>query len=190
MTGSLPTASTSRAQPEDGPLRMLSRLHARTLAQCAELCALAAHVAACGCDEQARRASQAALHYFDTCPPQYRADEEKDLFPALLESMAGSDAVCLRDLTWEMTRQHRAADAMWQRLREPLAALAGGQSATLEGAAVQAFAALHRSQIEREETELLPMAARLLTDDALEQLWASMRERHGEPIQGPSPRRV
>jgi len=180
--GSFPTAGTSRAEPEDGPLRMLSRLHARTLEHCADLCALVAHVAECGCDEQARRASQAAVRYFDTCPAQYHADEEEDLFPALLESMAGSDAVCLRDLTSEMARQHRALEAMWQRLRKPLAALAGGQGATLEGAQVQAFAALHRSQIEREETELLPMAARLLTDDALEQLRGSMRKRHGEPI--------
>ena len=166
----------------EGPLEMLSHLHARTLQQCESLRQLALGLAEHGCDEQASRTAETLLRYFDLCAPQYCSDEEEDLFPALLESMAGSDAVCLRDLTSEMARQHRALEAMWQRLRKPLAALAGGQSAALEGAEVQAFAALHRSQIEREETELLPMAARLLTDDALEQLRGSMRKRHGEPI--------
>jgi hemerythrin-like domain-containing protein len=38
---------------------------------------------------------------------------------------------------------------------------------------------LYRSHIEREQAELLPMAERLLTDEAMEQVWASMRLRHG-----------
>lgn len=38
------------------------------------------------------------MRYFDTAA-RHHEDEEQDLFPALLESMAGSDAVCLRELT-------------------------------------------------------------------------------------------
>lgn len=158
---------------------MLARLQARTLQQCATLCRLSEYLAECGSDEQARRAAETVLHYFDTCPPQYFSDEEEDLYPALLESMAGSDAVCLNELTAGMAQQHRALESSWARLRPRLAAIVSEQATTLDSAEVEAFANLYRSHIEREQSELLPMAQRLLTDQALEQVWASMRLRHG-----------
>lgn len=176
--GSFPDVGTPADHPE-GLLEMLARLHARTLQQCATLRRLVLYLAECGCDEQARRVGDTVLRYFDEVSSQYRSDEEEDLFPALLESMAGSDAVCLRELTSGMTREHRTLETMWARLRTPLAAVASGKSSLLDSAEVEAFVALHHSHIEREQTELLPMAARLLTDEALEQVWASMRERRG-----------
>jgi hypothetical protein len=176
--GSFPELEIPKGEAE-GPLDLLSRLHARTLQQCATLRRLVLYLAECGCDEQARRAAESVLRFFDVRSSQYRGDEEEDLFPALLESMAGSDAVCLRELTSAMAQQHRALEMMWERLRTPLAALASGQGSTLDSAAVEAFAALYHSHIEREQSELLPMAARLLTDEALQQLWNSMRSRHG-----------
>jgi hemerythrin-like domain-containing protein len=162
----------------DGPLELLSRLHARTLDQCTALQRLALRLSESGADAQDRRAAEALLRYFDEAPPQYHSDEEEDLFPALLESMAGSDAVCLRDLTAAVTAQHRTLEIMWGRLRESVAAVSGGQHALLDSSEVDAFVRLNRSHIECEEGELLPMASRLLTDDALAQVWQSMRERH------------
>jgi hemerythrin-like domain-containing protein len=165
--------------PPTSALELLARLQARTLQQCATLCRLAEYLAECGSDEQARRAAETVLRYFDTCPPQYFSDEEEDLYPALLESMAGSDAVCLNELTAGMTLQHRTLEAKWARLRESLAAVVSEQATILDSAEVEAFATLYRSHIEREQAELLPMAERLLTDEAMEQVWASMRLRHG-----------
>ena len=118
------------------------------------------------------------MRHFDICASQYCSDEEEDLFPALLESMAGSDAVCLREITSAMAQQHRTLEMMWQRLRKPLAAVAGGKDAAPDNGSVDVFVALYRSHIEREQIELLPMAARLLTDDAMEQVGQSMRKRH------------
>lgn len=165
--------------PPEGALELLARLQARTLQQCATLRRLAEYLAECGSDEQARRAAETVLRYFDTCPPQYFSDEEEDLYPALIESMAGSDAVCLNELTAGLTQQHRRLETMWARLRKNLAAVVSEQAKTLDSAQVEAFAALYRSHIEREQAELLPMAERLLTDEALDQVWASMRLRHG-----------
>jgi hypothetical protein len=165
--------------PPKGALEMLARLQARTLQQCATLRRLTEYLAECGSDEQARRAGETVLRYFDTCPPQYFSDEEEDLYPALIESMAGSDAVCLNELTAAMTQQHRMLQAKWSRLRESLAAVVSERATTLDRAEVEAFAALTRSHIEREQAELLPMADRLLTGEALDQIWSSMRVRHG-----------
>ena len=175
--GNLPDASSPSVKPE-GPLEMLSHLHARTLQHCEALRELVLRLDERGCDEQSRRAAASVLRYFDVCASQYCSDEEEDLFPALLESMAGSDAVCLRDLTSAMAQQHRTLEMMWQRLRKPLAAVAAGKDAAPDNGSVDVFVALYHSHIEREQIELLPMAARLLTDDALKQVGKSMRKRH------------
>ena len=80
------------------PLEMLAACHQRIVQQCDTLNRLLPHLAAHGADLQAQQAAQAVLRYFDQAAVDHHADEEQDLFPALLESMAGSDAVCLREL--------------------------------------------------------------------------------------------
>jgi len=181
---SFPDVGPSAAEP-DGPLAMLSQLHARSLRQCATLRRLALYLSECGNDAQARRAAETVLRYFDVCAPRYCADEEDDLFPALLESMAGSDALCLKELTSGMAQQHRTLERLWARLRPAVAAVAAGDASGLDSHEVEAFATEYHSHVEREDSELLPMAARLMTDEALQQVWAAMRQRHGAPSPQP-----
>src|SRR3546814_9999059 len=76
------------------------------------------------------------MRYFDTSAIQHHADEEVDLFPALIESMAGSDAVCIRELTDGLCADHRKLEAGWRRLRETLAKIGQGQAVTLPDVAV------------------------------------------------------
>jgi hypothetical protein len=47
------------------------------------------------------------MRYFDTAARHHHEDEELDLFPALLECVAGPDAVCLRQLTAALCSDHR-----------------------------------------------------------------------------------
>lgn len=173
----LPENGPSAAPPE-GPCEMLSRLQARTLQQCATLKRLAEYLGECGSDDEARHVAGTIVRYFDTCQPRLFADEEEELFPALLESMAGSDPVCLRELTAAMAREHRTLELSWARLRNALAAVMRGEGAGLDRSEVDAFVSLYQSHIEREQSELLPMAQRLLTDDALADVSASMQKRH------------
>ncbi|MEO7852484.1 MAG: hemerythrin domain-containing protein [Rubrivivax sp.] len=161
------------------PLEMLAACHLRIESQCDTLQRLAEHLLQHGCDEQARSAAAGVMRYFDTAALQHHADEESDLFPALLESMAGSDAVCLRELTQSLTQDHRALTLQWRALRTPLSRLAEGGEAVLPEDAVRAFADAYRAHLEREDGELLPMATRLLDDSALEQIGRAMRERRG-----------
>ena len=100
-------------------------------------------------------------------------------FEAPLESMAGSDAVCLRALTDSLTADHRQLDAHWQRVRSALVRVVAGDGVSLPAADGDALVGLYAQHIEREERELLPMAARLLSDDALQQIGRAMRERRG-----------
>lgn len=161
------------------PLEMLAACHGRVQAQCATLQRLLPHVAAHGADQPAREAATAVMRYFDTAAVHHHADEETDLFPALIEAMAGSDAVCIRALTQTLATEHRLLEAQWQRLRAALALLAAGDATALAPALVQDFNALYAGHIAREEAELLPMAERLLDDATLDRVGLAMRRRRG-----------
>lgn len=225
MNISIPGFSSPAASTE-APLEMLAACHIRIQRQCATLRRLAAHLAEHGADAQARSAAAGVLRYFDTAAPQHHADEEQDLFPALIESMAGSDPVCLKGMTQGLRDEHSELETAWARLRPRLQAIAAaapagdgksvaadgadssaataggaapgaaregsagaqqpgrpeqGNSAALPAADVEAFTALYERHIRFEEDELLPMAARLLSDEELARIGRAMRERRGIP---------
>jgi len=165
----------------EAPLEMLAACHGRVQRQCATLKRLVAHVAAQGADAQAQSAAASVMRYFDTAAVHHHEDEEQDLFPALLESMAGSDAVCIREITDGLVRDHRALEVAWRRVRATLVRIAAGENVALESADVEALVGLYERHIEVEERELLPMAARLLDDDELARIGRAMRERRGIP---------
>lgn len=178
MSSSLPGFSAPTAGFEV-PLEMLSACHLRIEDQCSTLRRLVPHLLDRGADANARAAAAGVLRYFATAAKDHHVDEEEDLFPALLESMPGSDAVCLRDLTAALTLEHRELEARWDRLRPALERIAAGETATLDASEVDGLADLYASHIAREEEELLPMAARLLADAELDRVGAAMRERRG-----------
>lgn len=163
----------------EAPLEMLSACHGRIERQCATLRRLVPHLASHGADEDARAAAASIMRYFDSAAKHHHEDEEKDLFPALIESMAGSDPVCLREMTQGLAEEHRELEARWRHLRAKLERIFAGHGVPLSSEDVQALVGLYERHMEREEQELLPMAARLLNDDALERIGRSMRERRG-----------
>ena len=161
------------------PLEMLSACHGRIEQQCSTLRRLQSHLPGHGADDQARAAAAGVMRYFDLAARQHHEDEERDLFPALLESMAGSNPVCLRELTEDLTAEHRELEAAWRRIRAVLERVEAGEEVVLGLEQVEAFVDLYARHIEREEQELLPMAARLLSGDELDRIGRAMRERRG-----------
>jgi hypothetical protein len=87
---------------------MLAACHCSVERQCSTLQRLVAHLATHMVDDDARNAAAAVLRYFDTSAKDHHADEEADLFRALIESMAGSDATCIRTLIDSLTADHRS----------------------------------------------------------------------------------
>jgi len=178
MAVGIPGFSSPAVGPE-APLALLSACHERVGRQCATLRRLTAHVAEHGADAAAQAAAGSVLRYFDTAAVHHHSDEEEDLFPALIESMAGSDAYCLHALVDGLTQEHRQLEAAWRGLHGPLQAVSAGQPADLDADRVDAFCNLYAAHIQREEDELLPMAARLLDDHALADMSRAMRARRG-----------
>lgn len=177
-TMSFPGFSSPAAGPE-APLDMLAACHTRVEKQCQTLLRLQPHLVQHGSDSAAREAASAVMRYFDTAAKHHHEDEEQDLFPALLEAMAGSDAVCIRELTGALVAEHRQLEGRWAALRRQLAAIADGQTQTLSAQEIDDFVAGYRAHIHKEDTELLPMAARLLGDQDLQGIGQAMRERRG-----------
>lgn len=159
------------------PLEMLAACHLRVQDQCGTLARLVPHLLARGSDRPAREAATAVMRYFDTSAHHHHQDEERDLFPALLEAMAGSDAVCLREIIGALLADHRELESRWQVLRGVLAQVAAGLPARLAPDEVEGFTRLYERHIAREESELLPMAGRLLDVATLDRIGLAMRLR-------------
>lgn len=159
------------------PLEMLAACHGRVQHQCETLLRLVTHLQTHGADRLAQEGASAVMRYVDTAARHHYEDEEQDLFPALLEAMTGSDAVCLRELTGALCADHCLLAQRWATLRQRLARIAEGPAAALGDADVQGFVQMNEQHIAREEAELLPMAARLLSDVDLDRIGLAMRHR-------------
>jgi hemerythrin-like domain-containing protein len=178
MGSEIPGFSAPSASFE-APLEMLAACHGRIRSQCATLQRLRSHVPALGADAAARTAARSVIRYFDTSARHHHEDEERDLFPALLESMAGSDPVCIRELTGALAEDHRRLEELWSAVRTWLVAVHGGKGLPADDAAIDAFVDLYERHAAREEQELFPMAERLLGADELERIGRAMRIRRG-----------
>lgn len=182
MSTAFPGFSSPAASTEV-PLEMLAACHIRVQRYCATLRRLAEHVQEHGSNPEASVAAASIIRYFDTSAMQHHADEETDLFPAMIESMAGSDAVCIRKLTEGLAAEHLRLEAMWRSLKQTLNSVAAGRPALLPIDLVDSFVSLYERHIRVEEDELLPMAARLLSDSDIARIGRAMRERRGIPEQ-------
>jgi hypothetical protein len=177
--GSIVFPAIPSSSAPGGPIAMLYACHRSVLRHCAGLRRLVLYFAECGCNREAQVVSHGLLRFFDNEVPGHYADEEEDLFPALIESMAGSDAVCLHDLTRHSARQHQALALQWAALRVPLEDIAAGRDTLSPAPLVESFARQWYDHIGMEEGELLPMASRLLTDKELARIHRAMQDRRG-----------
>lgn len=161
------------------PLEMLSACHGRVERQCQTLRRLVQHLATHGADADARNAAAAVLRYFETSARHHHEDEEHDLFPALLKHATHAERDQATSLVERLLQEHRILEQRWHAVRDVLQAIVQGRPAQLASGDVEALATLYASHIAREESELLPLAARLLAGAPLERVGRAMRERRG-----------
>lgn len=159
----------------DHPLEMLAACHERIEDRCDLLHRLVEHLAQNGCDNQARQAAASVLRYFDTAGEHHHEDEERNLFPALLETDPQAAAALVQRLCADHVEMRRA----WRSLRKTLVELEAGVAASLPVADVERFTALYRAHIEREEAQLLPLAQRVLGPETLAAIGGAMAQRRG-----------
>ena len=161
------------------PLEMLSACHGRVESQCQTMLRLVPHFAANGPDQAAREAAQNIMRYFDTSAKHHHADEEEDLFPALLRAAQGGELARLHELIDALLAQHRQLEQAWIEIRWKLEGIWLGMKPDVGLEQVERMVDLYRQHIAREEDELLPLAARLLTEAQLDVVGRAMRLRRG-----------
>lgn len=159
----------------DSPLDMLHACHERIMDQCATLQKLMSHLPMHGCDTQAQQAAQAIMRYFDTAGKFHHQDEEVDLFP-LLRDCNNDEANKLAD---RLQDEHLYLDEVWMNLRARLQDIAEGKLAALERTLVGDFSLAYGRHVMLENTKLLPLAARLLNEQQLQNIGKNMAARRG-----------
>ncbi len=177
MTIPLSRLGAQAAPTFDEPIDMLEACHERIEAQLATLEKLAPHLAASGCDDEARAAARAVMRYFDTAGVHHHKDEDEDLFPIVRAIAAKQDRGEIGGALYELQREHEVMNTLYAALRESLDAVAEGRGARLDAGEVARFAWLYRRHIRMEASTVLPYAREVLDANQRRRLGDRMAER-------------
>lgn len=163
----------------DQPIAVLKHCHGRIRKQLATLDKLLAHLPAHGADQQAQQAATAILNYFDKAAHLHHEDEERDLIPTLRAVATGADAATLDALVPSILQDHQEMDALWNGLRPELQLVAEGSASALSADNARRFAERYTGHMEREESQIAPMALRLFSPEQMERMGQAMQARRG-----------
>ena len=175
MTDALPDT----APGFDQPIAVLKHCHDRIRKQLATLHKLLEHLPKHGADGPAQQAAAAVLKYFDQAAHLHHDDEEQNLIPMLQAVADGTDALLLSELVPLILSEHTQMDTLWQDLHEQLVQIASDASTALAEAAVTRFTEMYSTHMEREESQVAPMAKRLFSPDQMLELGQAMQRRRG-----------
>jgi hemerythrin-like domain-containing protein len=163
----------------DHPLEMLGGCHARIRRNCGVIQEVAERLAAGPADAAVREAARGVVRFFDTAGVNHHRDEEQDLFPALVQFVPAAELNATRALIARLRADHARLEVAWSQMREPLLALATGGDAAIGTGAASRFATAFDRHILLEESQLLPLARRVLDARLTERIGQRMARRHG-----------
>jgi hemerythrin-like domain-containing protein len=171
------------AEDEASPLNEFSQCHVGILAQLDNLAGFAEQVAAA---ERVRRTAVGLLALFSRGVLEHHAEEEGELFPAVLRSALPSEADTVREQAERLTREHRVIESLWKRIEGPVTSIARGKHAEVDADVVAELVCLYRRHAKFEEEEFLPLSARILgrNGNHMAALGLSLHLRHVPPPVG------
>ena len=161
----------------DEPLEMLEACHERIEAQLKTLERLSAYLPDHGADVRARQAASAILRYFELAGPNHHEDEERDLFPVLLDRAGVDDRTVVEALVSDLLADHLKMAAAVGAVYEQLIPIVDGAGDVLDRASVQLMTSLYRQHIEKENRYLLALSRKLLTPQDVDNLSRAMTAR-------------
>lgn len=137
--------------------------------------------------ERARSIAVGNLELFRNAVYEHHADEEKELFPAVLRSaQPGEEAEAVAQIVEELTRQHRAVEALWKEVEPAVKAVARGVHAELDASVLHELVASYLEHAAYEEAEFLPLAHEILGRDNkhMAALGVALHLRHAPQVVG------
>jgi pyridoxamine 5'-phosphate oxidase len=163
----------------DDPLGMLLACHVRMRRQLATLERLQRHIPESGADSEARTAASAIIRYFDQAGANHHADEDQSLLPRLV-----ARAPEIAALAAQIGEDHRELDRYWRKLRPLLSGIAAGRNEALPPALVREACGAYLDHLEREESQLLPVARERLSERDLVDIGSEFAARRGQAFDG------
>ena len=130
---------------------------------------------------RARTVAAQTLLLFREAVIGHHADEENELFPAVLRSAAvDSEADKVRAMVRRLTEEHRLIEARWKSLEPAVRAVGKSSVADLDMAAVQELVRAYADHARFEEEQFLPLAQTILSRNGnhMEALGLSLHLRH------------
>lgn len=165
----------------DAPIQGFAQCHVGIVSHLQELARLPALLEPA---RQARQIAEETLKFFRTVVMEHHAEEERELFPAVLASAhKGEEHDRVQVIVERLTLEHRQVEAAWSKLQPALKAVAKGAEADLDEAALAALVADYLRHARFEEGVFLPLSQEILgrNSDHMAALGLSLHLRHAVP---------
>jgi hemerythrin-like domain-containing protein len=166
------------------PLAGFSQCHLGIVSQLQAFAELPALQAAA---EQARNIAAKTLALFKYSVYGHFADEENELFPAVLRSAAqGEEADRVQAMVQRLTTEHRAIESLWKKLEPVVKAAAKAKPGELDLVAVEELVQAFLAHANFEEQQFLPLAETILSRNGnhMAALGLSLHMRHAPLVVG------
>ena len=166
---------------QDQPIDDFSRCHAgifKKLELLGELPALLEPA------QRAREVAEKSLEFFREAIFEHHLDEERELFPAVLESASDeAERFKVQSMNKRLTDEHRELERLWKSLESGLKKVVKGQFGDVNVADLSRLVSQYRAHAQFEEQEYLPLAQQILGRDGnhMAALGLSLHMRHQNP---------
>ena len=168
----------------DTPIANFSQCHVGIIERLNALRDLPALIAPAA---RARTIAGQTLALFEEVIAEHHAEEERELFPAVLDNaIRGDERERVETIVARLTAEHRQIEATWSGLKRGLKRVANGRDAELNSAAVEQLVSDYRAHARFEEEVLLPLSQTILGRNAnhMASLGLSLHLRHALPVAG------
>ena len=179
------TATAPLQQPSglEAPLSGFSQCHAGIVRQLHALAGLPGLVEGAA---RAREVAAGTLALFKGAVLEHHAEEESELFPAVLRSAAaGEERERVQSMINRLTYEHRALESLWKTLKPSVSDAAHGRPAQLNAAVASELVQRYLEHARFEEDSFLPLAEIILgrNGDHMAALGLSLHMRHApQPV--------
>jgi hemerythrin superfamily protein len=110
----------------------------------------------------AREMAQTTLDLFRQTIIPHHAEEEAELFPAVLQSANANERKAVRGMVERLTAEHREVEGLWKRLEPSVRSAARGNRAEVDAEVMEELVRAFLRHARYEETVFLPLAERIL----------------------------
>jgi hemerythrin-like domain-containing protein len=159
--GNMTTSATAPGLHHSSePLADFSQCHVGILSKLEAFKELPALQAAAA---QARTVAAQTLALFEDAVCEHHADEERELFPAVLRSaMRGEESDFAQAMVLRLTAEHRHIETLWKKIEPAVKAVAKSRAVDLDLAAVESLVRAYTAHARFEEEHFLPLAQTVL----------------------------